>query len=105
MKKKNLLVLLLLFAMSFNTLHAYVIDVLDTHACGVNEYAHDFSVADEKIDGDICHLHAAFHVNVILSESSITLESFYLSFTPSYIGKIYNYSAQKNFFRPPLKLS
>ncbi len=102
MKRKNLFVWLLLVLMTFNTLHAYVIDALDKHECGVSEYVHDFSTLDEHIDGDICHMHAAFHTNIILPESSIVLENDYFSHTPPFFGKIYSYTPYNNFLKPPI---
>ncbi len=102
MKRKNLFITILLLAMSFNTLHAYVIDALDTHKCGISEYVHDFSTIDEHIDGDICHIHAAFHTAFILQECKIVLETVYISHTPAFSAKIYNYNPRNNFLKPPI---
>ena len=102
MKRKNLFVGLLLVLMTFNTLHAYVIDALDNHACGVNEYVHDFSTIDEHVDGDICHMHAVFHTAFILQEYKIVLETIYISHTPAFSAKIYNYNPHNNFLKPPI---
>ncbi len=102
MKRKNVLVLLMLFLLSFNMLHAYVLDVLETHKCGVPEYVHDFSVLDEHIDGDICHMHAAFHTACILQKNIIVLETSYRSHTPSFFGQIYTYTPYNNFLKPPI---
>ena len=102
MKRKNLFIAILLFAMSFNTLHAYVIDTLDTNECGISEYVYDFSTVDEHIDGDICHIHAAFHTAFILHDHMIVLESVYISQRPAFSAKIYNYNPRNNFLKPPI---
>ena len=102
MKRRNLFIAILLLAISFNILHAYALDALDTHRCGISEYVHDFSTLDEHIDGDICHMHAAFHIDIILPESSIVLEDIYFSHTPPFFGKIYSYTPYNNFLKPPI---
>ncbi len=105
MKRKDILIFLLLFAMGFNALHAYAIEMLDTHACEVSEYVHEFSYdADEHIDGDLCHIHAGFHTLVILSENNLFVELSKLSYTPHFHGKIYNYNPYNNFLKPPILL-
>ena len=102
MKRKKLLVGLMLLLISFNTLHAFIIDTLDTHPCDVGEYLHELSCVDEHVDGDICHIHAAFHTAFILQEYTVALGAAYTSHTPTFSTKIYNYNPRDNFLKPPI---
>ena len=104
MKKRKLLTFVLLFALSFTSLHAFVIDALDTHSCNVQEYVHEFSSSDTHIDGDICHIHAAFHTVVILSELSISLENITLNAVPHFFISSYEYTPYNTLFKPPVTL-
>ena len=65
--KKNLLTLVLLFVMSFQVVHAFAIDILDTHKCQVSEYVEEFSQA-VHLDkpNDICNIHANFHLAFLI---------------------------------------
>jgi len=42
---KKILTLVLLFVMSFEVVHAFAIDILDTHKYQVSEYVEEFSQA------------------------------------------------------------
>ena len=104
MKKRKLLTFVLLFALSFTSLHAFVIDALDTHSCNAHEYVQEFSAQDIPINGDICHIHAAFHTVVILSELSISLESMTLNAVPHFFINSYEYTPYNTLFKPPVTL-
>jgi len=104
MKRRKLLTFVLLFALSFTSLHAFVIDALDTHSCNAHEYVQEFSAQDIPINGDICHIHAAFHTVVILSEFSISLENTTLNAIPHFFISSYEYTPYNTLFKPPVTL-
>lgn len=105
MKRRRLLTFVLLFALSFTSLHAFVIDALDTHSCNAQEYVHEFSSSETHIiDGDICHIHAAFHTVVILSELPIIFENTTLNAVPHFFVISYEYTPYNTLFKPPVTL-
>jgi len=103
MKKKKLLSLLVLFMMSFQVVHAYAIDMLDTHECEVDEYVVEFSqpISDD-LSGDICNFHSSFHIAFLVPEPIlISLKSDSPESPQSFI-KSYDYDAIKTFLIPPI---
>ena len=103
MKKKNLLSLLLLFTMGFQVVHAYAIDMLDTHECEVNEYVVEFSqpISDD-ISGDICNIHFSFHIAFLVPEPILFPLNIDSPESPQAFIKSYDYDAQKTFLIPPI---
>lgn len=89
--------------MSFNVLHAYIIEHFDSHKCSVYEYQTDFK--ELKIDSktDICAHHYIFHMPFI--QNSIEELKLYLE-KPS--KKIYTYIKKHSFIfkskliKPPM---
>jgi hypothetical protein len=101
--KKRLLTFLLLLSMSFLSLHAFVIEALDTHPCSVSEYLHEINeAAHETTEGDICQIHHHLHISFVVPEfyRGILYESH--SQNPSSTDKLYEYHLQKNFLKPPI---
>ncbi len=103
MKKKNLLSLLVLFMMSFQVVHAYAIDMLDTHKCEVNEYVVEFSqpISDD-LSGDICNLHSSFHIPFLLPQAILFPINTDSPESPQSFIKSYDYDAPKTFLIPPI---
>lgn len=102
MKRKNILISLLLFALSFNALHAYVIDTFDTHSCTVNEYIQEFShPLSDDISDDICNLHSAFHIVFILPQHLHVSRDLLLHVSPQTVIKSYAYTPEDKFLKPP----
>ena len=88
--------------MSFSIVHAYAIDMLDTHECHVSEYVEEFSqVAHDDVDGDICKIHAAFHTSVIMPDNIVMPKKNSANEKPQSFVKIYEYQSNKNLLRPP----
>ena len=102
--KKQFLVWMLFVAIGFNALHAFVLDTLDAHPCGVKEYVHDISASDVHFDGDVCHIHAAFHTAFILPYTISLLQTHATKETPSSDTGRYTFLLHSNFFRPPATL-
>ena len=103
MKKKNLLSLFLLFAMSFQVVHAYAIDLLDTHECEVNEYVVEFSQPiSAHVSDDICNLHSSFHIPFLLPQAILFPISTDSPESPQSFIKSYDYDAPKTFLIPPI---
>ena len=102
MKNKNILTLVLLFAMSFQVVHAFAIDMLDTHQCEVSEYVTEFSQdMTIELDGDVCDIHAGFHHAFITPElTTLKNEALFRTLPHSFIAS-YDYNPTKNFLIPP----
>ena len=88
--------------MSFQVLHAYVIDALDTHSCEVSEYVIEFSqpISDD-ITGDICNIHAEFHTAFLIPQNTFLPKDCTLSEVPQSFIKIYEFTSNQNLLRPP----
>ena len=102
MKNKKILTFLLLLAMSFQVLHAYVIDELDTHACAVSEYVLEFSQPvnfDEP--NDICNIHSEFHISFLVPKNLTLSQEISLQEQPFSHLVSYDYDATKTFLIPP----
>jgi len=106
MKKNKFIVLLLLFAISFSTLHAFAIDFLDTDKCNVSEYveeiANESAHHDEHESGDVCSVHYLFHIAFILPSSEDFISSKFLHDNPLFTHLNYNYNNKENFLKPPI---
>jgi len=102
MKNKNILTALLLFFMSFQVLHAYVIDELDTHACEVSEYVQEFSQPVNLDDpSDICNIHAEFHLSFIVPQNLELPARKKIQEQPYSHLISYDYDVAKTFLIPP----
>ncbi len=104
MKNNKLLTLVLLFAMSFQVLHAYAIDVLDTHACEVSEYVHEFShssIGRDTQKHDICDIHFEFHTAFIVPQNITIKQIDSMQDKPYSPINEYKYDASRNFLKPP----
>jgi len=88
--------------MSFQVLHAYVIDALDTHSCEVSEYVLEFSqpISDD-ISDDICNIHSEFHSTYIIPENITLIKEKELSQKPLTLIKTYEFSSTQDLLRPP----
>lgn len=101
MKNKNILTLVLLFVMSFQVVHAFAIEMLDTNECHISEYVSDsFHIVDVDSD-DICKLHAAFHHSFIVPEPTLLKREIFIKEAPQTLIATYDYDATKNFLIPP----
>ena len=101
MKNKNILTLVLLFIMSFQVVHAFAIEMLDTNECHISEYVGDSSYIVDVDSDDICKLHAAFHHSFIVPEATVLKRELFTKETPSTLITSYDYDATKNFLIPP----
>lgn len=105
MKNKNILTLILLFVMSFQVVHAFAIDMLDTHECQVNEYVEEFTPSVEvDHSDDVCSICAAFHHSFIIPEYTFIKREILSRELPQAFIKSYNYNPTKNFLKPPRKI-
>jgi len=102
MKRKQILTFLLLLAMSFQVLHAFAIDALDSHSCEVSEYVVEFSqpISDD-ITGDICKIHAEFHTAFIIPENIVLTKETSPSEKPLSSVQIYEFSSNQHLLKPP----
>ena len=88
--------------MSFQVLHAFAIEALDTHACEVSEYVIEFSqpISDD-ISGDICNIHSEFHTAFLIPENIFLPKGSAVSQKPQSFIKIHKYTSNQNLLRPP----
>ena len=105
MKKNKLLTFLLLLAMSFQVVHAFAIDALDTHSCEVSEYVVEFSqpISDD-ITGDICNIHSEFHNTFLVPEQILIAQKVNFSQKPSTKLLSYEYTSYDKTVKPPINL-
>ena len=89
--------------MSFQVLHAYAIDMLDTHECEVDEYVVEFShpISDD-MSGDICNIHSSFHIAFLVPEPINFPVNTDSPESPQTFIKSYDYDAPKTFLIPPI---
>ncbi|HIP20083.1 MAG TPA: hypothetical protein EYG70_03060 [Sulfurimonas sp.] len=102
MKNKKILTLLLLFVMSFQVVHAFAIDMLDSHKCQVSEYVQEFSQAvhlDEP--NDICNIHSEFHLSYLIPQNLEIIQTQKLQEQPYSNLISYDYDITKTFLIPP----
>ena len=105
MKNKKLITLVLLFAISFSTLHAFAIDFLDTDQCSTSEYvaeiAHESAHHDHE-SGDICSVHHLFHTAFIIPVYEDFISEINTEDKPLSIQSSYTYNNLENFLKPPI---
>ena len=106
MKTRKIVNFLVLLAMSFSTLHAYAIDLLDSDHCEVSEYVQEFSQpGDHDQSGDICQIHHEFHIAFVMPEVTIIPTEPHFSSAPMSTLAIHDFTSLKNFLKPPITLS
>lgn len=106
MKRQRLIAIFLLFAMTFSSLHAFAIDLLDTDHCSTQHYVLELEQSPSaELHGDVCDIHHAFHVPFVL------LETLHLFNTPT-VAEIpldtvlgHDFFSYDNFLKPPITLS
>ena len=101
MKNKRVLTLVLLFLMSFQVVHAFAIEMLDTTECHISEYVGDAVHSTDADSDDICKLHAAFHHSFIVPDPVVLKRDLLLQERPQAVMSSYEYDATKNFLIPP----
>jgi hypothetical protein len=97
--KQKLLNFLLLFVISFSTLHAFTVDMLDTQHNHVVEYVQD--VKHLESDESVCHIHHFFHISYIIPESITFTDKQYTFVKPLYFEKNYNFKPTNKLLKPP----
>ena len=103
MKNRKTLTLVLLFMMSFQVLHAYAIDMLDTHECNVDEYVVEFSQPiSHDVSDDICNLHSSFHIPFLVPQAILFPINTDSPESPQTFIKSYDYDGIKTFLIPPI---
>ena len=106
MKTRKIVNFLVLLAMSFSTLHAYAIDLLDSDHCEVSEYVQEFSQpGDHDQSGDICQIHHEFHIAFVMPEVTPMPNELKFSGAPFSTSAKHDFQSLKNFLRPPITLS
>jgi hypothetical protein len=105
MKTKKLFTLLLLLSMSFQVVHAYAIDMLDTHESSLHEYIQEFSqTINENASDDLCKIHFEFHSPFILPQNQIFLQENNHVQKPFVLQNLYEFTAYENSIKPPINL-
>lgn len=105
MKNNKLVTLVLLFAISFSTLHAYAIDFLDTDQCSASEYVEEIANASTHHDyksGDVCSVHYLFHMAFIIPVYKDFISDINREDKPLLTQSSYTYNTLENFLKPPI---
>ena len=68
--KSRVVTFLVLFAMSFNVAHAYVLKSLDSHTCKVIHFTKMLDHQQSVSTTDICHLDQFFHTLFLLPQTT-----------------------------------
>ena len=93
-------------AMSFSTLHAFTISLLDDEHCNVSEYVQEIEQASsDTFSGDICDIHHEFHLLFLLPEPIVTAETLQRISTKIATAESYTFYLQNNVLQPPIFLS
>lgn len=101
-----MIAILLLIAMSFSTLHAFTISLLDDDHCNVSEYVQEIEQPlSDTLSGDVCDIHHEFHVPFLLPETPVTVESTQSIVTEISAAESYTFYLQNNVLQPPILLS
>jgi len=105
MKQGRIHIFILLFSMSFTIVHAFAIDMLDTHECQINEYVQEFSQPISDFDSDdICNIHHGFHMAFIIPINLILSTHPLRNSKPQSFDKLYKYTAYETEIKPPISL-
>ena len=105
MKDNKLVTLVLLFAISFSTLHAFAIDFLDTDQCSTSEYVEEIangSAHHEHESGDICSVHYLLHTVFIVPVHYEFISEIDAEDKPLSKQSAYTYNNLQNFLKPPI---
>ena len=98
--------IVLLIAMSFSSLHAYAITLLDEDHCSVSEYVQEIQQASlSESSGDVCDVHHEFHVLYLLPETSACVDDVSSIDTEISASETYTFYLQDNVLQPPISLS
>ena len=106
MKIRKLISIFLLMAMSFSTLHAFTIALLDDEHCNVTEYVQEIEQAySDTWSGDVCDIHHGFHLLFLLPEPRVTITNVQNISTEIAAAESYTFYLQNTVIQPPITLS
>ncbi len=106
MYSRKLISIFLLMAISFSTLHAFTINLLDDDHCNVSEYIQEIEQASsDTFNGDICNIHHEFHVLFLLPDILKTVYYTQSEVTEISAAESYTFYLQNNVLQPPIYLS
>ncbi len=106
MNSRKIISTLLLIAISFSTLHAFTISLLDDDHCNVSEYIQEIEQASsDTFSGDICDIHHEFHVLFLLPDIPNPVQNTQSVVTEISAAESYTFYLQNNVLQPPIKLS
>ena len=106
MNSRKLITLVLLLAMSFSTLHAFTITLLDDEHCNVSEYVQEIEQASsDTFSGDVCDIHHEFHIPFLLPEPTPMSQSRQAVNTKTSMTESYTFYLQNTILQPPIFLS
>jgi len=103
MYSRKIISILLLMAVSFSTLHAFTIVLLDEDHCSVIEYVQEIEQASSsEFSGDVCDVHHEFHVLYLLPEPTETLLNTQGISTNISMTESYTFYLQNTILQPPI---
>ena len=94
---------MLLFAISFTTLHAFSLNFLDTEHCSVDEYIQEIEYKNmDELSGDVCDIHHEFHLPFLLPTTSILPSHAKHSDVPQTYLHVHHFTSPQSFLKPPI---
>jgi len=106
MNIQKMISIVLLMAMSFSSLHAYAITLLDEDHCSVTEYVQEIEQASSsEFSGDVCDVHHEFHILYLLPEPLRVVNTIFNFDTEISAAESYTFYLQNNVLQPPITLS
>jgi len=97
--KNKLLNAILLFAITFSSLHAFVVDIIDSEHNHIVEYVQNVNHLES--DESVCHIHHLFHISYIIPEEISLVAKTTIRLKPLYFKKDYNFKSLDNLLKPP----
>lgn len=90
----------MLLSISFASLHAYTIALLDEDHCSVQHYIQEVEHSSET--GDICDIHHLFHIPFLLPDAQVRLYSLLHVDMLAHEPTDHDFLFVSNLIRPPI---
>lgn len=97
---KKIVNFILLFVITFSTLHEYAYAAYDKDTCTVSEYVEEISFPSSH--DDMCDIHFEYHQAYLLPEVSPLAYNSNIDKNNKIINLAYNFKTNIEFFIPPI---
>lgn len=92
---------MIIFLLTFNTLHDFIIEHEDTHQCNIKEYSIEFDKPINNDINDICNIHHIFHTPFLLNTTQLKFILQKLSKKITTTQKKYTFTYKTKLIKPP----